>query len=368
MRQGMRRALGVRLAVFAGCVALALAGARVACGEGGCSAGDAIWVCHPYLDVQGSGLQGVLAGVCGARLLPPCADEYFCPGELVTREDAAFSLERGIQRHGNHDVGSGAGLYADMPAGYCLGGFVEQGLRDGLLASCGATTACPGVPLTRAKAAEAMARAVVYPFKQSDWPYQPCSERPFPDVLVTHPQCPFISYVSGLVGTDPGVCPSTCQNAPCFCPDAPLRRESWARWLWAAFAQQLAGPAFTVTPSQGQVGTEITLTPTSGAFTEPVMVAVDGALVPYMPVTPQGTLVFPAPAHGRRTVWGAPGWAESGTARNPTTGRASRVGGAGAPFGACGGVLQTRWPRARGAQKEPLSGGQTARPAGPAVT
>ena len=84
--------------------------------------------------------------------------------------------------------------------------YIEAIFHAGLTAGCGGGNFCPASPLTRAQLATFLARGAQAPLPA-------CSSAPFPDVLVTDPACPAISYVTvaGLmIGCGGGAfCPTT---------------------------------------------------------------------------------------------------------------------------------------------------------------
>lgn len=102
---------------------------------------------------------------CNLAPLPACggsgSEVFFCPEEPVTREDRAVSLERLLRVAGYPPPGAG-GIFADVPATYCLAGWIEQIYADQITAGCASSPLryCPYSPVTRWQMAVFLSRVI----------------------------------------------------------------------------------------------------------------------------------------------------------------------------------------------------------------
>ncbi|MEP0773370.1 MAG: hypothetical protein HRF46_03280 [Acidobacteriota bacterium] len=117
-------------------------------------------------DAPGSA-RPLLVTACHLGLMPPCGgragESFACPGEFVTREDMAIFLERLYQVAGaGYEPPPAQGLFADVPATYCLAAWIEQLKNDNITAGCGGNTYCPFDALPRWQMAVFLARVILW--------------------------------------------------------------------------------------------------------------------------------------------------------------------------------------------------------------
>ncbi len=108
-----------------------------------------------------------LAEACDLGLMPPCggsaSESFCCPGELVTREDMAVFLER-LHRGSGFTPPPATGYFTDVPATYCLAGWIEQLRLDGITSGCSTSPPkyCPFDAVTRWQMAVFLAKVVLW--------------------------------------------------------------------------------------------------------------------------------------------------------------------------------------------------------------
>ncbi len=81
-----------------------------------------------------------------------CGGDFFCPSDVVTREDMALFLERfiNIETPGYVPLEpTGAPMFSDVPQSSCTACWIEQLAADGITSGCGGGKYCPYRPVTR---------------------------------------------------------------------------------------------------------------------------------------------------------------------------------------------------------------------------
>jgi len=88
-----------------------------------------------------------------------CGNGMYCPGNQVTRDQAAIFLIRA--RYGATAVFDypSTPYFTDVPTTYFAFPWIQRFKLDGITGGCGATTYCPGNPLTRGDIAILIMRA-----------------------------------------------------------------------------------------------------------------------------------------------------------------------------------------------------------------
>lgn len=189
-----------------------------------------------------------LIDACDLGLMPPCSgsasESFCCPGEFVTREDMAVFLER-LYRGSSFSPPQATGYFADVPATYCLAGWIEQLRADGITAGCATSPAryCPFQAVTRWQMAVFLAKVVGDKRGETPIPasgtangqYYDCRAGGislFADVPAADNGCRFIHYIYAKSIT------RGCQGEgePLrYCPDQLIPREQMAVFLVGAW-------------------------------------------------------------------------------------------------------------------------------------
>lgn len=204
----------------------------------------------PYDDL------GTRAAVCSfmkavddAAVMDACGGRYFCPEELVTREDMAVFLEQALEYKWpdpGHAIGIPTGeLFPnDVPATYGLAPWIEQLKLDGITGGCETGKFCPYILITRAEMSVLISGAMTWtPSGSTPIPVSGSYGNPaqtyncvaggvslFPvDVPPTHWACPFIHYMAAH-----GVTSGCAVGA--YCPNDYTPRWQMAVFLQVAFA------------------------------------------------------------------------------------------------------------------------------------
>lgn len=190
-----------------------------------------------------------LVDACLRGLMPPCGgsagESFACPGEFVTREDMAVFLER--LYHGSaFTPPSATGYFADVPATYCLAGWIEKLRADGITAGCATSPAqyCPFQAVTRWQMAVFLAKVILWRLEGIgavmpvsgviDGQFYNCVDGPggvslFADIVADKSlKCKAIHYIYGKAIT----CGCQGDNEPLrYCPDHLIPREQMAIFL-----------------------------------------------------------------------------------------------------------------------------------------
>jgi 2-C-methyl-D-erythritol 4-phosphate cytidylyltransferase len=90
-----------------------------------------------------------------------CGEAQYCPEQLVTRAQMAVFLIRATRGTGGVPVAGG--LFGDVPASHWAAAWIEELVRLGVTAGCGAGVYCPEQPVTRAQMAVFLIRAFELP-------------------------------------------------------------------------------------------------------------------------------------------------------------------------------------------------------------
>jgi hypothetical protein len=223
-------------------------------------------------------------------LMHPCAaaasGSFFCPGEVVAREEAAQSLERLLVRRvpaqAFNESQQPGQSYTDVPASYALAPWIVQSVQDGLL-SLESGRFVPYRSIARRDLARALALLLVFPSGQTALPtsgsgYSCVSggSSRFGDVPAAATlDCRAINYlgVKGVVAANQGGCTTG------FCPDRGVPRSLMAQWLTVAGKPAGATLYYPLTPCRA-FDTRDSGGPTGGAALAPwsrVVVTIAGA-------------------------------------------------------------------------------------------
>ena len=178
-------------------------------------------VAHPnYADIETVYWYGITKG-CATNPL------VFCPTGTVSRAEMAAFIERA--KRGGTFVGTATGSpFADVPAGYWAGGWIEQLYADGITAGCatGPLRFCPDNKVSRAEMAIFLMRA------RYGSAFNPgtATGTTFADVPSSYWAAAWIerSYQYNVM--------TACATSPLrFCPDALVTRAEMAMLLKKTF-------------------------------------------------------------------------------------------------------------------------------------
>lgn len=150
----------------------------------------------------------------------------YCPNALVTREQMAVFLERGL-RGGSFVPPPAVGIFSDVPAGSWSAPWIEQLYSDGVTAGCATSPLryCPGATVTRDSMAIFLLRA-----KHGASYTPPPAVGIFSDVPASYWAAPWIEqlYAEGIT--------SGCATSPLrYCPGNGVTRAEMAVFLSRAF-------------------------------------------------------------------------------------------------------------------------------------
>ncbi len=165
-----------------------------------------------------------ITGGCGTSPL------IYCPGNIVTRDQMAVFLMRGI--HGAEytppAVGSSTG-FADVPITHWAAAWIKQFALEGVTAGCGGGNYCPFSPVTREQMAVFLLRAK---YGASYTPPPVDGGTGFADVPVTHWAAAWIKQLAaeGITGG--------CGGGN-YCPSSPVTRDQMAVFLQRTFGLPL---------------------------------------------------------------------------------------------------------------------------------
>lgn len=112
-----------------------------------------------FTDVApGSGAAGMIEQLARDGITSGCAAGKFCPGDALSRAQAATLLVR--YRYGaTYQAPPAQGVFGDVPANALHAANIEQLYRDGIIAGCQPGMYCPSDSLTRAQLATLLVRA-----------------------------------------------------------------------------------------------------------------------------------------------------------------------------------------------------------------
>lgn len=185
------------------------------------------------------------------NIMPPCSNVYFCPSELVLRDDMALHLERAL-RGPSYAPPAATGVFNDVPSTYGLAAFIEKLARDKITTGCpGTALYCPAKFVLRSEMAMFIARAQMVELNslpENPWPppddplYLPTADSGlgydcraggtslFQDVAPTDQWCRHVHY---LLKT--GVTTGCAQNPRRYCPGNYVTRAEMATFMKRAF-------------------------------------------------------------------------------------------------------------------------------------
>ncbi len=161
------------------------------------------------------------------HIMDGCGGTFFCPHEVVTREDMAVWLERVEHYSGNSYTPPGAaGLFADVPVQACTAPWLEQLYRDGLTVGCNLTPLlfCPRKIMSRSE----MAIFLVRLQHGTGYTPPPCTGGVFNDVPCPS-KWPPADYIEQLAAD--GVTAGCSIAPPLFCPWGAVTRAQMAVFL-----------------------------------------------------------------------------------------------------------------------------------------
>ncbi len=164
--------------------------------------------------------------IFAAGITKGCAENLFCPEELVTRAQMAAFLERGL-RGGDYVPPEASGIFDDVSTSHWASDWIEQLHRDGITAGCRTAplSYCPESAVTRAQMAIFLMRTLKGPGF-----VPPPAEGLFSDVSLDHYAAAWIEalYREGIT--------TGCGTAPlAFCPESPVTRAQMAVFLARTF-------------------------------------------------------------------------------------------------------------------------------------
>lgn len=149
----------------------------------------------------------------------------YCPGNLVTRDQMAVFLLRGIEGGSYTPPPCTADPFSDVPAGNDFCPWIQELAARGVTLGCGGGKYCPGNPVSREQMAIFLMRAL----EGSGYTPAPCLESPFVDVAPGSLSCGYIRDLAAR-GISSG-----CGGGN-FCPSSPTTRAEMAVFLVRAFS------------------------------------------------------------------------------------------------------------------------------------
>jgi hypothetical protein len=161
-----------------------------------------------------------------------CGPGIFCPDDATTRAQMALFVL--LAREGNiySPPACTTPIFADVPAGDPFCRWIEELFRRGIVGGCGQNPLryCPTNPTTREQMAVFLLRTLDPAFTPP-----PCTVKPFEDVPVESPFCPWITELvaRGITGG--------CGGGN-YCPLATVTRGQMGVFLTQTFGLQLYGP------------------------------------------------------------------------------------------------------------------------------
>ncbi|MBI5965701.1 MAG: PQQ-dependent sugar dehydrogenase [Chloroflexi bacterium] len=147
----------------------------------------------------------------------------YCPTTVVTREQMAVFLLRGIHGSGYTPPAATGTRFNDVPLSYPNAAFIEQLAAEGITSGCGGGNYCPGASVTRAQMAIFLVRAM---YGIAFVP--PTATGVFTDVPVGSFGADFIEQLAADSIT------SGC-GAGIYCPSTTVKRDSMAVFLVRTF-------------------------------------------------------------------------------------------------------------------------------------
>ncbi|GEM_PF-4089769 len=196
-----------------------------------------------FEDMPGDNFDAVIDHITDLGIMEACHGSFFCPHELVTREDMAVWLER-VEHY--HEAGVGysppapTGVFEDVPIRSCVASWIEALFADGITAGCEKDPPlyCPEKILSRAEMAVFLIRVQ----EGAEYEVPPCSGI-FDDV-----SCPPVNdwppadYIEDLYNK--GVTAGCVDNGEelRFCPRGAVTREQMAAFLTEVMNNKYCDP------------------------------------------------------------------------------------------------------------------------------
>ncbi|MEJ5224639.1 MAG: S-layer homology domain-containing protein, partial [Anaerolineales bacterium] len=163
------------------------------------------------------------AGITGGCNTTPL---MYCPANMVTRDQMAVFLLRGINGAAYTPLAASDGTgFADVPSTYWAAGWIKQLADTGITTGCGNGNYCPTSPVTRDQMAIFLLRAK---YGAAYTPPPAGSSTGFADVPTTHWAAAWIKQLAaeGITGG--------CGNGN-YCPSSPVTRDQMAVFLVRTF-------------------------------------------------------------------------------------------------------------------------------------
>jgi hypothetical protein len=163
------------------------------------------------------------------RMTAGCSATTFCPGDPVTRAQAAIFLLKA--EHGADWLPPPAtGLFADVPVSSPYAPWIERLVAEKIVIGCGGGNYCPTNAVTRAQVAVFLLKAEHGPSYVA-----PAATGIFTDVPVSSPFAPWVEQLVAE-GITAGCGPAL------YCPSNPVTRGQNAVFLTVTFGLKLYGP------------------------------------------------------------------------------------------------------------------------------
>jgi hypothetical protein len=181
-----------------------------------------------FADVQGNYwawhfIEGLYkAGVTGGCSVSP---RLYCPENLVTRDQMAIFLLRGIHGSTYTPPAAAGNVFTDVPVSYWAASWIEQLADEGITAGCGGGNYCPNQSVTRAQMAVFMLKSK---YGAAYFPPPVGPGTGFNDVPANHWAATWIKQLAaeGITGG--------CGNNN-YCPENPVTRAQMAVFLDRTF-------------------------------------------------------------------------------------------------------------------------------------
>jgi hypothetical protein len=168
-----------------------------------------------YPWIQTLGMSGITGG---------CGDGNYCPDVLVSRDQMAIFLERGINGSDYMPPPATGTLFDDVPQNYWAADWIEQLAADGITGGCGGGNYCPDHIVTRAQVALFLLRSLY----GSAYVPPPATGAMFDDVPGDYWAAEWIEQLA-VEGISGGC------DANNYCPDALVSRDQMAVFLVRTF-------------------------------------------------------------------------------------------------------------------------------------
>jgi parallel beta-helix repeat protein len=154
-----------------------------------------------------------------------CGSGRYCPGSVVTRDQMAVFLLRGINGGAYVPPPASGIVFGDVPSTQWAGAWIEQLTADGITSGCGGGNYCPATPVTRDQMAVFLLRA-----KYGSAYVPPAPTGVFADVPTTYWAAAWIEQLAAE-GITTG-CSTTPKQ---YCPATPVTRDQMAVFLVRTF-------------------------------------------------------------------------------------------------------------------------------------